>query len=82
MPEKKKKNAAACDTCSIIYETALAPRQGINFVGITYNTKMTFKTHVKRLAGTAEGKLASLRGLFDDKGSELFFKAQILSSLE
>ncbi|XP_050704952.1 uncharacterized protein LOC126990373, partial [Eriocheir sinensis] len=54
-------------------------------LGVTYDSKMTFRTHIERLAREASGKLASLRRmswLLDGRGLEVLYKSQIRSSLE
>lgn len=63
----------------------LTPRDEVEVLGVTYDRKFTFRTHVERLAREASGKLASLRRisyLLDAKGLELLYKAQVRSSLE
>ena len=54
-------------------------------MGVTYDNKLTFKSHISQLARTAGGKLTSLRRiswLLDCRGRELLYKAQVRSSLE
>ena len=54
-------------------------------LGVTYDRKLTFSSHIERLARQASGKLASLKRmsrLLDGKGLEVLYKAQVLSSLE
>ena len=65
--------------------TTLEPEDKIKILGVTYDSKLTFKTHIEELARTAAGKLASLRRiswLLDSRGRELLYNAQIRSSLE
>ena len=64
---------------------ALAPQEEVEVLGVTYDRRLTFKTHIERLAREASGKLASLRRmswLLDGRGLELLYKAQVRSSLE
>ena len=63
----------------------LTPREEVEVLGVTYDRKLTFSTHLQQLAREASGKLASLRRisyLLDAKGLELLYKAQVRSSLE
>ncbi|XP_045115988.1 uncharacterized protein LOC123507079 [Portunus trituberculatus] len=62
----------------------LTPREEVEVLGVTYDRKLTFRTHLERLAREASGKLASLRisYLLDAKGLELLYKSQVRSSLE
>ena len=63
----------------------LTPQYEVDVLGVTYDSRLTFKTHIERLAREASGKLASLRRiswLLDSKGLEVLYKAQIRSSLE
>ncbi|MPC30948.1 hypothetical protein E2C01_024220 [Portunus trituberculatus] len=49
-----------------------------HFLGVTYDSKMTFRTHIAQLARTAAGKLASLRRIswfLDTRGRDLFYKS-------
>lgn len=65
--------------------TTLTQQQEINILGVTYDSKLTFRSHISQLARTAAGKLASLRRiswLLDCKGRQLLYKAQIRSTLE
>ncbi|MPD04969.1 hypothetical protein E2C01_100684 [Portunus trituberculatus] len=51
---------------------ALIPQEEVSILGVIYDSKLTFKTHIAQLARTAAGKLASLRRiswLLDSKGS-------------
>ncbi|MPC66265.1 hypothetical protein E2C01_060412 [Portunus trituberculatus] len=51
---------------------------------VTYDSALTFRHHIERLARDALGKLVSLRRmswLLDDKGQEILYKAQVRSSL-
>lgn len=64
---------------------ALIPQEEVSILGVIYDSKLTFKSHIAELARTAAGKLASLRRiswLLDRRGRELLFKAQVRSSLE
>jgi len=64
---------------------ALAPGDEMEVLGVTYDRKLTFSSHIERLARQASGKLASLRRmswLLDGRGLELLYKAQVRSSLE
>lgn len=66
-------------------KTTLAPQQEIKILGVTYDSKLTFRTQIEQLARTAAGKLASLRRiswLLDERDREMLYKAQIRSSLE
>ncbi|XP_045106831.1 uncharacterized protein LOC123501859 [Portunus trituberculatus] len=57
----------------------------MDVLGVTYDSALTFRHHIERLAREASGKLASLRRmswLLDDKGLEILYKAQVRSSLE
>ena len=63
----------------------LAPRDEMEVLGVTYDRKLTFSSHIEQLARQASGKLASLRRmswLLDGRGLELLYKAQVRSSLE
>ena len=63
----------------------LTPREEVEVLGVTYDRKLTFSTHLQQLAREASGKLASLRRisyLLDAKGLELLYKSQVRSSLE
>lgn len=63
----------------------LTPKDEVEVLGVTYDSKLTFKTHIERLAREASGKLAILRRiswLLDSKGLETLYKAQVRSSLE
>ena len=54
-------------------------------LGVTFDHRLTFKTHIERLAREASGKLASLlkmSWLLDRRGLEVFYKAQVRSSLD
>ena len=64
---------------------ALAAQDEVEVLGVTYDRRLAFKTHIERLAREASGKLASLRRiswLLDSKGLEILYKAQIRSTLE
>lgn len=39
----------------------LTPRDEVELVGVTYDSKLTFRTHTERVTREASGKLASLR---------------------
>ena len=41
--------------------TALTPQEGMEVLGVTYDRRLNFKTHIERFAREASGKLASLR---------------------
>ncbi|MPC14307.1 hypothetical protein E2C01_007071 [Portunus trituberculatus] len=63
----------------------LAPQDEVEVLGITYDCRLTFKSHIERLAREASGKLASLRRmswLLDNRSLEILYKAQIRSSME
>ena len=63
----------------------LTPRDEMEVLGVTYDQKLTFSSHIERLARQASGKLASLRRmswLLDGRGLEVLYKAQVRSSLE
>ena len=63
----------------------LTPQDEVEVLGVTYDNKLTFRSHIERLAREASGKLASLRRispLLDSKGMEVLYKAQVRSSLE
>ena len=63
----------------------LTPQEEVEVLGVTYDCRMSFGTHIERLAREASGKLASLRRiswLLDSKGLEILYKAQIRSTLE
>ncbi|MPC63029.1 hypothetical protein E2C01_057121 [Portunus trituberculatus] len=65
--------------------TTLAPQEEMKILGVTYDSKLTFRTHITQLARTAAGKLASLRRiscLLDARGHEFLYKSQVHSSLE
>ena len=60
-------------------------RDEMEVLGVTYDSALTFRLHIERLAREASGKLASLRRiswLLDNKGLETLYKAQVRSSLE
>ena len=51
--------------------TTLTPQQEIKILGVTYDNKLTFRSHISQLARTAAEKLAILRRiawLLDCKG--------------
>ena len=57
----------------------------VEVLGVTYDSALTFRHHIERLAREVSGKLASLRRvlwLLDGKGLEILYKAQVCSSLE
>ena len=63
----------------------LTPQREMKVLGVTYDAKLTFRSHIEQLARTAAGQLASLRRitwLLDERGRELLYKAQIRSTLE
>ena len=63
----------------------LAPQNEIKILGVTYDSKLTFRTHITQLTRTAAGKLTCLRRiswLLDARGRELLYKSQVRSSLE
>ena len=63
----------------------LTSRDEIEVLGVTYDRKLTFSSHIERLARQASGKLVPLRRmswLLDGKGLEVLYKAQVRSSLE
>ena len=52
---------------------------------VIYDSALTFRHNIERLAREASGKLASLRRiswLLDGNGLEILYKAQVRSSLE
>ncbi|MPC84792.1 hypothetical protein E2C01_079542 [Portunus trituberculatus] len=52
---------------------------------VTYDSRLTFRTHIKQLARTVAGKLASFRRiswLLDARGRELLYKSHVRSSLK
>lgn len=64
---------------------AVRPRDEVDVLGVTYDSALTFRSHIERLAREASGKLAALRRiswLLDGKGLEVLYKAQVRSSLE
>lgn len=64
---------------------ALTSQEEVEILGVTYDRKLTFKSHIERLAREASGKLASLRRiswLLDSEGLQILYKAQVRSSLE
>ena len=64
---------------------AILPQDEVEVLGVTYDSALTFRHHIERLAREASGKLASLRRiswLLDAKGFEVLYKAQVRSSLE
>lgn len=66
-------------------EKELTPQEEVEVLGVTYDSKLTFRTHIEQLTRTASRKLASLRRiswLLDNRGREVLYKAQIRSSLE
>lgn len=57
----------------------------MDILGVTYDRKLTFKSHIERLAREGSGKQASLRRmswLLDSKELQILYKAQVRSSLE
>ena len=63
----------------------LVSRNEMEVLGVTYDSWLTFRKHIERLARQASGKLASLRRiswLLDSKGLEMLYKAQVRSSME
>ena len=63
----------------------LVSRNEMEVLGVTYDSWLTFRTHIEQLAREASGKLASLRRiswLLDSKGLEMLYKAQVCSSME
>ena len=64
---------------------AIQSRDEVDVLGVTYDSALTFRSHIERLAREASGKLAALRRiswLLDRKGLEVLYKAQVRSSLE
>ena len=64
---------------------AIQPRDKVDVLGVTYDSALTFRCHIERLAREASGKLAALRRiswLLDGRGLEVLYKAQVRSSLE
>ena len=64
---------------------AVRRQDEMEVLGVTYDSALTFRLHIERLAREASGKLASLRRiswLLDNKGLEMLYKAQVRSSLE
>ena len=64
---------------------AIQPKDEVDVLGVTYDSALTFRRHIERLAREASGKLAALRRiswLLDGKGLEVLYKAQVRSSLE
>ena len=64
---------------------AVQLRDEVDALGVTYDSTLTFRRHIERLAREASGKLAALRRiswLLDKKGLEVLYKAQVRSSLE
>ena len=69
----------------IIFQGDTLAPQEVEVLGVTYDHKLTFRSHIERLAREASGKLASLRRishLLDSRGMEVLYKAQVRSSLE
>ena len=63
----------------------ITPRDEMDVLGVTYDSTLTFRRHIERLAREASGKLAALRRIswiLDGKGLEVLYKAQVRSSLE
>lgn len=63
----------------------LTPREEVEVLGLTYDSRLTFRTHIQQLARAASRKLTSLSRiswLMDSRGREVLYKAQIRSSLE
>ena len=63
----------------------IKPRDEMDVLGVTYDSTLTFRRHIERLAREASGKLAALRRIswmLDGKGLEVLYKAQVRSSLE
>ncbi|XP_063869600.1 uncharacterized protein LOC135105396 [Scylla paramamosain] len=64
---------------------AIRRQDEMDVLGVTYDSALTFRHYIERLARKASGKLASLRRmswLLDDKGLEILYKAKVRSSLE
>jgi len=64
---------------------ALQPQDEIEILGVSYDKKLTFKTHIENIVRKASRKIASLRRiswLLDAKGREVLYKAQIRSVME
>ena len=71
--------------CLTFEGKTLTPEDEVEVLGVTYDRRLIFRTHIERLAREASGKLASLRRiswLLDSKGLEILYKAQVRSSLE
>ena len=63
---------------------ALQPQDEIEILGVSYDKKLTFKTHIENIVRKASRKITSLRRiswLLDAKGRVLY-KAQIRSVME
>ncbi|XP_063859266.1 uncharacterized protein LOC135100375 [Scylla paramamosain] len=63
----------------------LTPQDEVEVLGVTYDRKLSFRSHIERLAREASGKLVSLRRmspLLDSRGMEVLYKAQVRSFLE
>jgi len=57
----------------------------IDILGVTFDSQLTYKTHIENVARKASSKLAALRRLawlLDRKGKEILYKAQIRSVME
>ena len=55
--------------------TLLTPQEKMKILGVTYDSKLTFRTHIEELA-------RRISCLFDSRGRELLYNAQIRSSLK
>ncbi|MPC32059.1 hypothetical protein E2C01_025362 [Portunus trituberculatus] len=63
----------------------LMPQPELQILGVTFDSKLTYQTHIRQLTRASARKLACLlrmAGLLDSKGLELLYKAEIRSSLE
>ncbi|KAG0711571.1 hypothetical protein GWK47_020337 [Chionoecetes opilio] len=63
----------------------LVPQNKVEVLGVTYDYRMTFRTHIERLALEASGKLASLKRmswLLGSIGMEILYKAHVRSCME
>ena len=57
----------------------------IEILGVTYDSKLQYKTHIENVARKASAKLTSMRRmswLLNKKGKEVLYKAQVRSAME
>ena len=87
-PQKTKLLVVTRSTTNInlkFQDQNLTPQEEVDILGITYDKRMEFKTHLHSIARKASQKLTSFRRiswLLDSRGREILYKSQIRSAME